>query len=210
MFFFQSVRVSIYYKDECREEVINVRQSVKQFKQLLQTFFGLAPANMRLWYYDQELSKLVGPEEMKWGTKEVYTYNVTNGDYFVVDEKSQQQLKILTGSPRSQGMVFGSPSPRATSCSISPSTSQGTRLRRKSSESSAHAPPSPVGLQPCHRKSSSGRTSPATHGCGGRKTSSVKTPSSVARNLFGSVKNPTAEHYGEFFHSKVFPDPKTD
>merc|ERR1712107_134688 len=86
--------------------------------------------------------------EMKWGTKEVYTYNVTNGDYFVVDEKSQQQLKILTGSPRSQGMVFGSPSPRATSCSISPSTSQGTRLRRKSSESSAHAPPSPVGLQP--------------------------------------------------------------
>jgi len=207
----KAVRVSLYYKDECREETINVRQSVKQFKQMLQTFFGLAPANMRLWYYDQELSKLVGPEEMKWGTKEVYTYNVTNGDYFVVDEKSQQQLRILTGSPRSQGMVFGSPSPRATSCSISPAANgNGTRLRRKSSESSAHAPPSPVGLQPCHRKPSSGRTSPATHGCGGRKTSSVKTPSSVARNLFGSVKNPTAEHYGEFFHSKVFPDPKTD
>ena len=71
--------MSIYYKDECREEVINVRQSVKQFKQLLQTFFGLAPANMRLWYYDQELSKLVGPEEMKWGTKEVYTYNEVTG-----------------------------------------------------------------------------------------------------------------------------------
>merc|ERR1712032_1674751 len=99
-------------------------------------------------------------------------YNVTNGDYFVVDEKSQQQLRISTGSPRSQGMVFGSPSPRATSCSISPANGNGTRLRRKSSESSAHAPPSPVGLQPCHRKSSSGRTSPATHGCGGRKTSS--------------------------------------
>merc|ERR1711981_203223 len=103
-----------------------------------------SPLPTRLWYYDQELSKLVGPEEMKWGTKEVYTYNVTNGDYFVVDEKSQQQLRILTGSPRSQGMVFGSPSPRATSCSTSPGN--GTRLRRKSSESSAHAPPSPVGL----------------------------------------------------------------
>ena len=124
----------------------------------------------------------------------------------VVDEKWQQQLKILTGSPRGQGMVFGSPSPRGSS-SVSPGS--GTRLRRKSSESS-HPPPSPVGLQPCHKKSSSGRTSPATHGCGGRKSSSVKTPSSVSRNLFGGAKIPTAEHYGEFFHSKVFPDPKKD
>ena len=202
-----SARVSIYYKESCREETINVRQSVKQFKQLMQSFFGIAPANMRLWYYDQEMSKLMGPEEMKWGSKEVYTYNVTNGDYFVVDEKSQQQLRILTGSPRSQGMVFGSPSPRTSSCSVSPGTGGGTRLRRKSSESSHHAPPSPVGLQPCHKKNSCGRTSPATHGGGGRKSSSVKTPSSVARNLFGGVKNPTAEHYGEYFHSKVFPDP---
>ena len=141
------------------------------------------------------MSKLMGPEEMKWGSKELYTYNVQSGDYFVVDEKSPQQLKILTGSPRSQGMVFGSPSPGAGS----------TRRRRKSSESSHHAPPSPVGLQPCHRKSFSGRTSPATHG--GKRSSSVKTPSSVSRNLFGNVRNPTAEHYGEFFHSKVFPDP---
>lgn len=205
-----SVRVSLYHGEECREEMINVRQSVKQFKQLLHSYFGIAPANMRLWYYDQEMSKLMGPEEMKWGSKEVYTYNVTNGDYFVVDEKSQQQLRILTGSPRGQGMVFGSPSPRA-GCSVSPSTpAQGARVRRRSSESSGHAPPSPVGLQPCHRKSSSGRTSPAAQGQAARRSSSVKTPSSVARNLFGSVRNPTAEHYGEFFHSKVFPDPKTD
>lgn len=202
----KTARVSIYYKNECREETINVRQSIKQFKQQMQGYFGIAPANMRLWYYDQEMSKLLGPEEMKWGGKEVYTYNVTDGDYFVVDEKSQQQLKILTGSPRGQGMVFGSPSPRGSS-SVSPGS--GTRLRRKSSESS-HPPPSPVGLQPCHKKSSSGRTSPATHGCGGRKSSNVKTPTSVSRNLFGGAKIPTAEHYGEFFHSKVFPDPKKD
>jgi len=204
-----TVRVSIYHKEECREETINVQQTVKQFKQLMQTFFALAPTNMRLWYYDKEMSKLMGPEEMKWGNKEVYTYNVQNGDYFVVDEKSQQQLKILTGSPRAHGMVFGSPSPRNSS-SVSPGTgSVGTRMRRKS-ESSSHPPPSPVGLQPCHRKNSSGRTSPATHAAGGRKSSSVKTPSSVSRNLFGAVRNPTAEHYGEFFHSKVFRDPKNE
>ena len=49
----QSARVSIYYKESCREETINVRQSVKHFKQLMQSFFGIAPANMCLWYYDQ-------------------------------------------------------------------------------------------------------------------------------------------------------------
>lgn len=203
----KSVRVAIYYKEQCREEAIDVRQTVKQFKQLLQSYFGIAPANMRLWYYDQELTKVIGPEAVKLGPKVLYTYNVQNGDYFVVDEKSQQQLKVLTGSPRAQGMVFGSPSPRMTS-SVSPGSG---RVRRKSSESS-HPPPSPVGLQPCHRKNSSGRTSPGTQGGGGggKKSSSVKTPSSVSRNLFGSVRNPTAEHYGEFFHSKVFPDPKND
>lgn len=203
----KSVRVSIYYKEDCREETISVCQTVKQFKQCLQSWYGLAPANMRVWYYDQEMSKLRGPEEMMWGSKEVYTYNVQNGDYFVVDEKSQQQLKILTGSPRAHSMVFGSPSPRTGS---SPGCQTGGhRVRRKSSESSSHPPVSPVILQPCHRKNS-GRTSPGTAGGGGRKSSSVKTPSSVSKNLFGTVRNPTSEHYGEFFHSKVFPDPKDD
>merc|ERR1712013_923609 len=67
-----SVKVSIYHKDECREESISVMQSVKQFKQMLQGFFNIAPANMRLWYYDQEMTKIAGPEEMKFANKELY------------------------------------------------------------------------------------------------------------------------------------------
>ena len=53
-----------------------------------QNWFHIAPANMRLYYYDQEMSKVAGPEEMKWGQKGLYTYNVREGDYFVVDEKA--------------------------------------------------------------------------------------------------------------------------
>ena len=31
--------------------------------------FSVAASNMRLYYYDQEMSKVTGPEEMKWGSK---------------------------------------------------------------------------------------------------------------------------------------------
>ena len=184
-------QVCIYFKDQCREEHISVRQTVKQFKQVLHGYFGLAPANMRLWYYDQEMTKIAGPEEMKFANKELYTYNVIDGDYFVIDEKAQ--LKVLTGSPRANSMVFGS--------SLSPGSS-GSRVRRKSSESMASQ-------NPRSRRKSSGRTTP-----GGRTSPNPVSPSgksSVSRNLFGSsnnLKNPVAKNYGEFFHSKVFPEEK--
>jgi len=188
------VKVSIYHKEECREEAISVRQSVKQFKQLLQGFFNIPPCNMRLWYYDQEMTKIAGPEEMKFANKELYTYNVIDGDYFVVDEKAQ--LKVLTGSPRANSMVFGSLSPTS-------NNSGGGRVRRKSSESTFPA-------NPRMRRKSSGRTSPGrtSPSPGSLTPSSPSSKSSVVRNLFGNtnVRNPVDQHYGEFFHSKVFPD----
>ena len=165
---------------------------MKQFKQILHGYFGLAPANMRLWYYDQEMSKLAGPEEMKFANKELYTYTVIDGDYFVIDEKAQ--LKVLTGSPRANSMVFGS--------SLSPGSSAGTRIRRKSSESM-------ISSNPRSRRKSSGRTSPGrTSPSPGAMSPSGK--SSVARNLFGSSKSSQSQHYGEFFHSKVFPEEKPE
>jgi len=189
-----NIKVCIYFKDQCREEHISVRQTVKQFKQTLHSYFGLPPANMRLWYYDQEMTKIAGPEEMKFANKELYTYNVIEGDYFVIDEKAQ--LKVLTGSPRANSMVFGS--------SLSPGSS-GSRTRRKSSEST-------ISPNPRSRRKSSGRTSPGrTSPSPGSMSPSGKPP--VVRNLFGSssnIKNPINQHYGEFFHSKVFPEEKTD
>jgi len=183
-----NVKVCIYFKDQCREENISVRQTVKQFKQVLHGYFELAPGNMRLWYYDQEMTKIAGPEEMKFANKALYTYNVNEGDYFVVDEKAQ--LKVLTGSPRANSMVFGS--------SLSPGSSGGSRIRRKSSECL-------ISPNPRSRRKSSGRTSP------GRTSPSPSGKQSVVRNLFGSSsKNPVDQHYGEFFHSKVFPEEKKE
>ena len=190
-----NVKVSIYYKEECREESISVMQSVKQFKQMLQGYFNIAPTNMRLWYYDQEMTKIAGPEEMKFPNKELYTYNVIEGDYFLVDEKAQ--LRVLTGSPQANSMVFGSHSPTG-------NPNGNARIRRKSSES-------PFPQNPRRRRKSSGRTSPGRTSPSpisntGKSSPSVKTP--LVRNLFGNknVRNPVDQHYGEFFHSKVFRD----
>jgi hypothetical protein len=36
---------------------------------VIQNLFHVAPGNMRLYYYDQEMSKVAGPEEMKWNSK---------------------------------------------------------------------------------------------------------------------------------------------
>lgn len=212
------LRVKIYHKEEVREEMVTVRQTVKQFKQLLHTFFSISPANMRLWYYDQEMTKIMGPEEMKWHGKELYTYNVREGDYFVVDEKAQ--LKVLTGSPRAQSMSFGSTSPTSrylmsggqqgrTSANFghsptSPIESSTARVRRKSSETSPLPPLPELGNSNRVRRKSSGRASPGS----GRVSPGVKpvksSPGGVARNLFGHA---IERHYGEFHHSKVFHDP---
>ena len=49
------VKVNIVHKEESREEVIKVYQTVQQFKALLQQWFGVAPQNMKLYYCDKVL-----------------------------------------------------------------------------------------------------------------------------------------------------------
>jgi len=209
------IKVKIYHQDDCREENISVRKTVKYFKNLLQGWFNIAPANMRLYYYDQEMSKIMGPEEMKWAQKGLYTYNVREGDYFVVDEKVP--LKgTMRASRSNNSLIFGSPSPKGY-------TSLNARANSGNLNFGGHSPTSqaPVSPQPRMRKrktslgrtspgrTSPGRTSPGRN-CPARSlsfNSSPSTKSPVQRNLFGSgSRNPVDKHYGEFHYSKVFRD----
>lgn len=81
------VRVKVCHKDLSREEDIHLYQTVQQFKGQLQDWFGVAPQNMKLYYCDKDYVDMAGPEEMKWPQKALYTYNVQNGDKFILDEK---------------------------------------------------------------------------------------------------------------------------
>jgi hypothetical protein len=201
------VKVKIYHQDECREESISVRKTVKYFKNQLQQWFNITPANMRLYYYDQVISKVVGPEEMKWAGKGLYTYNVREGDYFVLDEKAP--LKGSMKSRSDNSLIFGSPSPNQKAPCPKGYTSCSARANGGSFNFGGHSPKSPG---PRKRRTSAGSTgsiSPSvTRSPSFNSGTSPSTKSPAQRNLFGT-KNANKRNnkkYGEFHYSKVFPE----
>ena len=96
-----------------REEVINLKQTVAQFKGLLHQWFSVPTQNMKLYYCDQVTVQHSGPEEMKWPNKALYTYNVQEGDKFILDEKVPlTKLRTNSGTSLSSSTspkVYGSP-----------------------------------------------------------------------------------------------------
>lgn len=47
------VKVKVCHKEEVREEVIKVYQTVQQFKALVHQWFEIPPQNMKLYYCDK-------------------------------------------------------------------------------------------------------------------------------------------------------------
>lgn len=70
-----------------KDITVNLNKSVKDFKQRLSTIFGLPASRMRVFYVDHVMIEIMGPEEMKFNQKKLYTYNVQDGDKFLVDAK---------------------------------------------------------------------------------------------------------------------------
>jgi len=108
------VKVKVCHKeDSMREEVINLKQTVAQFKGLLHQWFSVPTQNMKLYYCDQVMVQQTGPEEMKWPNKALYTYNVQEGDKFILDEKVPlTKLRTNSGTSLSSSTspkVYGSP-----------------------------------------------------------------------------------------------------
>lgn len=76
----------------CEEQsvlTVNLRQSVQDLKSLLSDKFGLRPTKIRLFYIDHEMKDrdTYGPEEMRFNNRKLYSYQVKDGDQFVVDTK---------------------------------------------------------------------------------------------------------------------------
>ena len=106
--------------DSTREEVINLYQTVAQFKTQLHQWFNVPTQNQKLFYCDQVMVKLSGPEEMKWPNKALYTYNVQEGDKFILDEKvpltklrTNSGTSLSSSSSATSPKVYGSPGPNS-------------------------------------------------------------------------------------------------
>ncbi|PSN36397.1 Tubulin-specific chaperone cofactor E-like protein [Blattella germanica] len=81
------VKVRFIYGEASEVRSVVVYQTVQELKQKLETFAGIPASRMKLFYVDQEMKDITGPEEMRYPNKQLYSYNISSGDEIIVDSK---------------------------------------------------------------------------------------------------------------------------
>ncbi|KAK9512384.1 hypothetical protein O3M35_000827 [Rhynocoris fuscipes] len=83
----RKVKVNIIHGSKTENRYLDVYQTVYELKQKLESFANIAPSKMRLFYLDQDMKAIHGPEEMKFPNKQLYSYNISSGDEIMIDSK---------------------------------------------------------------------------------------------------------------------------
>lgn len=81
------VLVTIICGEKCEQYILDVYQTVAELKQKFEKFSGIPAHRMRVFYVDQQVCSVIGPEEMKFPNKRLYSYNIVKGDQIIVDSK---------------------------------------------------------------------------------------------------------------------------
>jgi len=81
------VRVTFTYGDTSEMRTVDVYRTVVDLKSRLERLINIPATKMRLYYVDQDLRDTHGPEEMKYMHKQLYSYNIRDGDEIIVDQK---------------------------------------------------------------------------------------------------------------------------
>lgn len=68
--------------------VVDVNHTVWELRTRLESWAGIPATRMRLFYYDQVMRQIMGPEEMKFPNKKLYSYNIVSGDEIIIEPKS--------------------------------------------------------------------------------------------------------------------------
>ncbi|KAH9422640.1 hypothetical protein DERP_003317 [Dermatophagoides pteronyssinus] len=75
---------------DSRSFKVDLNKSVRNFKVQLSSLYNVIPTNIRVFYIDTEMSELLGIlhiEELRFAQKKLYTYNVQDGDEFLIEMK---------------------------------------------------------------------------------------------------------------------------
>lgn len=64
-----------------------LNRTVVDLKARLERLVNIPAAKMRLYYVDQDFRDFGGPEEMKYMHKQLYSYNIRDGDEIIIDQK---------------------------------------------------------------------------------------------------------------------------
>ncbi|CAN9501281.1 unnamed protein product [Ophioblennius macclurei] len=72
-----------------REEALSLRleQTVGDLKKQIRTLLQLPTNGVRLFYIDREMCSVLGPEELKCGTRALHSYSMRDGDEILVVQK---------------------------------------------------------------------------------------------------------------------------
>ncbi|CAH0560824.1 unnamed protein product [Brassicogethes aeneus] len=82
----KKVKVTFTCGQKSEVKTVDVYRTVTDLKFKLEIFAGFSASKMRLFYVDQEL-KDMGPEEMIYPKKQLYSYNIRSGDEIIIDCK---------------------------------------------------------------------------------------------------------------------------
>lgn len=81
------VKVTFTYGDTSEIRPVDVYRTVVDLKSRLERLTNIPATKMRLFYVDQDLRDTHGPEEMKYMHKQLYSYNIRDGDEIIIDQK---------------------------------------------------------------------------------------------------------------------------
>ncbi|XP_039756808.1 tubulin-specific chaperone cofactor E-like protein isoform X2 [Pararge aegeria] len=92
------VQITFTCGDTSEVRTVDVYRTVSDLKTRLERLAGFPPSKMRLFYVDQELRDSQGPEEMKYPTKQLYSYNIRSGDEIIIESKLKHSISANSGA----------------------------------------------------------------------------------------------------------------
>lgn len=84
----KKIKINFIYGSKSEPRYIDVYQTVNELKKELESFANLSAAKMKLFYVDQDMKMIYGPEEMRFPNKQLYSYNINVGDEIIIDSKN--------------------------------------------------------------------------------------------------------------------------
>nr|AEE62686.1 unknown [Dendroctonus ponderosae] len=93
-------RVKITFTCGSNSEVksVDTYRTVSDLKTRLETFAGFPASKMRLFYVDQDLRDIQGPELMRFASKQLFSYNIRSGDEIIIVCKMENKRRTHSES----------------------------------------------------------------------------------------------------------------
>ncbi|KAL1506392.1 hypothetical protein ABEB36_005764 [Hypothenemus hampei] len=92
------VRITFTCGSNSEIKSVDIYRTVSDLKQRLEGFAGFPASKMRLFYVDQDLRDIQGPELMRYPSKQLFSYNIRSGDEIIIVCKQETKRRTHSES----------------------------------------------------------------------------------------------------------------